>query len=61
MKSYPSIKAAHAAVWKSPAVGVRYVVKLEGVNGKLRYVPRFKPADEGQRELVNKARFQCAD
>lgn len=61
MKSYPTIKAAHAAVWKTPAVAVRYSVKLEGVNGKLRYVPRFKPANEGERELVNTSGFQCAD
>jgi hypothetical protein len=66
IKSFTGRTNAHAAVAKSAARAFRYTTPMEGVtlrdgSRSIRYVPTFKPADEGQREIIIKAGFRCAD
>lgn len=65
-KGFTTNKAAHAAVSKSPAKGVRYSVKLGPFTNKdgskvFRYFPTFLPATDEQRAQVARSGFRCAD
>lgn len=65
-RSFTGLANAHAAIAKSPARGIRYKIVCDGDTLRdgsrvFRYFPTFTPADEKQREVVNKARFRCVD
>lgn len=65
-KGFVTLKAAHAAVAKSPARGIRYSVQLGPFTLKdgsrvFRHFPTFRPATDEQRLIVTKAGYRCVD